>query len=149
MSFLVDTNVLIRSLSPAHAEFAVADGAIAKLRTHGATLHLVAQNLYEYWVVATRPAADNGFGLTSPEATREVKRLRSLYDVLADTPLVLDEWETLVTNHAVMGKNGHDARLVAARKVHGITDLLTFNIKDFQRYRGITAQTPQDVMSRP
>ncbi len=52
MSYLVDTNVLIRSLSPAHSEFALADGAIAKLRTQGTKLHLVAQNLYEYWVVA-------------------------------------------------------------------------------------------------
>lgn len=90
MSFLVDTNVLIRPLSPAHAEFAVADGAIARLRTQGATLHLVAQNLYEYWVVATRPTADNGFGLTAQETTAELNRLRSLYVVLADTPVVLD-----------------------------------------------------------
>ena len=133
MSFLVDTNVLIRSLSPAHAEFVVADGAIAKLRTQGVKLLLVAQNLYEYWVVATRPTADNGFGLTSHEATAELTRLRSLYVVLADTPDVLDKWESLVTSLHVMGKTAHDTRLVAAMKVHGISDLLTFNVKDFQR----------------
>lgn len=149
MSFLVDTNVLIRSLSPAHAEFALADGAIAKLRTQGVKLHLVAQNLYEYWVVATRPAADNGFGLTTQETAAELKRLRSFYVVLADIPVVLDEWELLVTSHCVMGKNAHDARLVASMKVHGISDLLTFNRKDFQRYHGIAVQTPQDVITRP
>jgi predicted nucleic acid-binding protein len=149
MSFLVDTNVLIRSLSPAHTDFAMADGAIAKLRTQGVKLHLVAQNLYEYWVVATRPTADNGFGLTAQETTTELKRLHSLYVVLADTPVVLDEWESLVTSLGVMGKNAHDARLVAAMKVHGISDLLTFNIKDFQRYNGIGVQTPQDVMAKP
>ena len=149
MSFLLDTNVLIRSLSPSHAEFAVADGAVAKLRTKGVKLHLVAQNLYEYWVVATRPTADNGFGLTTQETSAELNRLRSLYVVLADTPTVLDEWESLVTSLGVMGKNAHDARLVAAMKVHGISDLLTFNVKDFQRYRGITVQTPQDVKTRP
>lgn len=138
MNYLIDTNVLIRSLSPAHAEFAVADGAIAELRKQGATLHLVAQNLYEYWVVATRPVADNGFGLSAQDTTLELKRLRNLYTVLADSSAVLDEWELLVTSLGVMGKNAHDARLVAAMKVYGITHLLTFNLKDFQRYSHIT-----------
>ena len=149
MSYLVDTNVLIRSLSPANAQFAVADGAIAKLRTQGATLHLVAQNLYEYWVVATRPTADNGFGLSTQEAAAELKRLRTLYMVLADTPAVLDEWEALVTSLGVSGKNAHDTRLVAAMKVHGISDLLTFNVKDLQRYSGIAVHSPQEILAMP
>lgn len=149
MNYLVDTNVLIRSLSPAHAEFAVADGAITELRKQGAKLHLVAQNLYEYWVVATRPVADNGFGLSAHDATHELKRLRNLYMVLADSPAVLDEWELLVTSLGVMGKNAHDARLVAAMKVHGISHLLTFNLKDFERYAQITVQTPSEVVHKP
>lgn len=149
MSYLVDTNVLIRSLSPAHAEFAVADGAIAEVRKQGATLHLVAQNLYEYWVVATRPIADNGFGLSAQDATFELKRLRNLYTVLADSPAVLNEWEALVSSIGVIGKNAHDARLVAAMMVHGISHLLTFNLRDFQRYATITVQTPHDVLSKP
>jgi hypothetical protein len=48
---------------------------------------------------------------------------------------------------AVVGKNGHDARLVAAMMVHGLTHLLTFNVQDFRRYPGITAVTPADVLT--
>jgi predicted nucleic acid-binding protein len=149
MNYLIDTNVLIRSLSPTHAAFAVADGAIAELRKQGAILHLAAQNLYEYWAVATRPVADNGFGLSAQDTTLELKRLRNLYKVLADTPAVLDEWELLVTSLGVMGKNAHDARLVAAMKVSGISHLLTFNLKDFQRYTHITVKTPSDILPKP
>jgi predicted nucleic acid-binding protein len=36
--------------------------------------------------------------------------------------------------HEASGKASHDARLVAAMKVHGITHVLTFNVDDFKRY---------------
>lgn len=93
--------------------------------------------------------ADNGFGLTVQEAASELKRLRTLYVVLADPLSLLDEWEALVTSLGVSGKNAHDARLVAAMKTHGISHVLTYNIKDFQRYHGITVHSPQDVFATP
>ena len=39
----------------------------------------------------------------------------------------------------------HDARLVATMLVHGVTDLLTLNDRDFSRYVGIRAVHPRDV----
>jgi predicted nucleic acid-binding protein len=39
----------------------------------------------------------------------------------------------------VSGKQAHDARIVAAMKVHGVTHLLTFNTDDFKRYTDIAA----------
>jgi hypothetical protein len=38
--------------------------------------------------------------------------------------------------------NAHDARLVAAMIVHGVTHLLTFNGADFARYSGIRITDP-------
>ncbi len=67
-------------------------------------------------------------------------------------PQILVEWERLVTTHAVLGKNAHDARLVAAMVVHGIDGLLTFNAAHFNRFTAITAftiLTPQDVLTPP
>ncbi|MCS6859946.1 MAG: hypothetical protein NZT92_06465 [Abditibacteriales bacterium] len=43
------------------------------------------------------------------------------------------------------GVQVHDAYLVAAMRVHGITNLLTFNVGDFASYPGITAVHPQDI----
>jgi hypothetical protein len=56
-------------------------------------------------------------------------------------------WERLVTSTPVVGKNGHDARLVAAMMAHGLAHLLTFNAQDFRPYPGITAVTPTHVLT--
>lgn len=45
-----------------------------------------------------------------------------------------------------MGVNVHDARLVAAMLVHGLTHILTFNISDFARYSEITAVHPTTII---
>ena len=48
-----------------------------------------------------------------------------------------------------MGVQVHDARLVAAMKIHGINHILTLNVGDFKRYQteGIKAVTPQDAVN--
>ena len=53
----------------------------------------------------------------------------------------------LVASTPVLGKNAHDARLVAAMTVHGLAHLLTFNAQDFGQYSGMTAVTPADVLT--
>lgn len=44
-----------------------------------------------------------------------------------------------------MGIQVHDARLVAAMKVHGVARILTINVTDFSRYPGINAFAPTDI----
>ncbi|HJT69510.1 MAG TPA: hypothetical protein VJ731_04885 [Terriglobales bacterium] len=43
------------------------------------------------------------------------------------------------------GVQVHDARLVAAMRVHGVKRILTFNDKDFARYTDIAALHPGTV----
>ena len=62
-----------------------------------------------------------------------------------DRPEIYAEWKALVTQHAVMGKPAHDARIAAAMKVHGISHLLTFNTNDFKRFSDITAVSPTEL----
>jgi len=71
-----------------------------------------------------------------------------LFPLLDDSPAIFPEWQRLVAAHAVLGKNGHDARLVAAMLVHGVTHLLTFNTADFARFPGITALDPASIAPR-
>lgn len=149
MSYLIDTNILLRSVQPAHKMFKEANDALVKLRLDGEQPVLVAQNLYEFWVAATRPVADNGLGLSVNEAAIELSRFRRYFAIYGDIPNVLQEWESLVTTLGVMGKNAHDARLVAAMKQYGIQNMMTYNIRDFQRYTGIVLHTPQDILNRP
>ena len=74
-------------------------------------------------------------------------RLRSLFSYLPDTPAVCSQWERLIVQYAVIGRDSHDTRIVAAMNVHGITHLLTFNKDDFRRYTNIVAVNPGEVLA--
>ena len=54
---------------------------------------------------------------------------------LIDTT-ILPAWKALVGQLGVIGKQVHDARLVAVCHVHGVTHLLTFNVAHFVRMAG-------------
>ena len=145
MTILLDTNILLRISQPHTAHARIADRALDALRTGNEALHIVSQNLVEFWAVATRPATDNGLGLTVEQAMGQVLALKRLFVLLPEIPLQ-GEWERLVTTYRVCGRNSHDARLVAAMMVHGIRSILTFNVQDFTRYAGITVLDPRLVV---
>jgi hypothetical protein len=44
-----------------------------------------------------------------------------MFLLLPDTPAIYPAWEALVIQHKVSGKPAHDARLVAAMQVHGLS----------------------------
>jgi len=145
MSYLVDTNVLLRLINSHDSQYAQAQNAIASLLQQNVELNIVPQNLFEFWVVATRPANVNGLGLTVEEATHEMALLKQLFAIKASSPAILTVWENLVVKYQIKGKQGHDARLVAAMITYKITYLLTFNVEDFTRFSEIVAVSPQMI----
>jgi predicted nucleic acid-binding protein len=147
MSILVDTNVLLRVAQAEHPDHAVAISALVALREKETELCLVPQVIYEYWVVATRPVAANGLGMTVAEAERAVKMLVDDFSLRLDERGIFGRWHALVTKHEVKGKNAHDARLAAAMQRHHLTQVLTFNTSDFSRFDGIDAISPAQVLA--
>jgi predicted nucleic acid-binding protein len=145
MAILLHTNILLRISQPHSAHAPISERALDALRFTGETLHITSQNLVEFWAVATRPAMENGLGLTVEQAMGQVLDLKRLFVLLPEAPLQ-SEWERLVTTYRVSGKNSHDARLVAAMMVHGIGSVLTFNVQDFTRYASITVLDPSLVV---
>lgn len=142
---LLDTNVLLRMSdgnAPAHL---LAGEAVARLLARPDKLHITAQNIIEFWAVATRPLKANGLGWTTQQATLEVEQLLNRFQLLQDSPDILTHWRALVTAHDIKGKKTHDARLVAVMQAHGVTHLLTFNTDDFKGYANITLLHPNDV----
>ncbi len=67
MNTLLDTNILTRSLYKTDPLHQPAMEAVDNLRRQGDQLCLVPQNFYEFWVVCTRPIAQNGLGMTPAE----------------------------------------------------------------------------------
>ena len=147
MSFAVDTNVLLRSIDDGHAAQPVAENSLLALRDDGETLSIFPQNLVEFWAVATRPIVNNGLGWSVDRAEQELSDLKNLFVVLADTDAILPEWKRLVVQYRVIGKQAHDAHIVAAMLVHKVTHLLTFNDRDFKRLTEITVVNPQNIIS--
>jgi predicted nucleic acid-binding protein len=146
MRFLLDTNILTRLASPDDHLPGIADSAVQTLTDRGDALVVVPQNLYEFWFVATRPLSNNGLGMSGAQAHVILEHWRGSAEFAPDNLQLTDQWQQLVLQHDVKGKNAHDARLVAAMMIHGIPKLLTFNTRDFVRY-GINAVDPAQVIA--
>ncbi|MEM8723355.1 MAG: type II toxin-antitoxin system VapC family toxin [Cyanobacteria bacterium P01_G01_bin.39] len=145
MGYLVDTNILLRSCQPDHPMYESASTAVEMLLEQGESLHLTPQNIVEFWNVATRPLDKNGLGMTPEEANTEVIKFEALLPVKLDIPAIHQQWRSLVFRYGVKGVNVHDARLTAASIVHGLTHVLTFNIRDFKRYTEVITVHPDDI----
>mgnify|MGYP000028205384 CR=1 FL=1 len=145
MSFMLDSNILLRMAQDTHPMHAPATQATTTLIRQGETVHIIPQNFYEFWSVATRDVQYNGLGLSVPDANAEITRLRTLFSFLPDSPAIYPEWHRLITTHAVKGRDSHDTRIIAAMNVHRVSHLLTFNKDDFTRYPGITVLLPSEV----
>ena len=145
MRVLLDTNILTRCAQRKHRQHGAAVGAVRELRRRGDLLFIVPQNLYEFWVVATRPAGDNGLGRTPTEAAERLAQLKRSYTLLPESSELLSVWEALVVENGVSGKAAHDARLVASMKNGRLEAILTFNDRHFSRYEEFTVLAPESV----
>jgi len=141
----VDTNILLRLAETNSPMNAIARRSVVTLKQQSLELHIAPQNIIEFWVVATRPISSKGLGLTVEDAIRETQRLKVLFTLLDDRLELFSTWENLVQKYQVLGKQAHDARLVAAMAIHEISHILTFNIQDFQRFVEIIVIDPNAV----
>ncbi len=107
------------------------------------------KSLYEMYVVCTRPANTNGFGMNSQQAGAEIAAARSLFELLPETSQLYPTWEGLIAKYAVQGKRSHDVRLVALMIQHRVAKLLTFNDADFRHFAEIEPLNPFDVLALP
>lgn len=142
--YLVDTNVLLRAASPKSVQHATALQATKRLLARGDEPFVTSQVLVEFWSAATRPVEVNGYGWSSNDAEIRVAELLRQFPLLPEIPAVFSEWLRLVRRHGVVGKQVHDARLVALLNVHGVPNLLTFNVGDFRRY-AVNVISPEEV----
>ncbi len=146
MDWLIDTNVLLRLAEPEQTQCQEALAALQMLHDSDHRLCIVPQNLYEYWVVATRPRETNGMGLPLDQACNDLSDLCEMFVFLRDERTVFSRWQQLVAEVGVIGKRSHDARLVASMHRHKLTHLLTFNDADFKRFPDITVMTPVESL---
>lgn len=136
MAHLLDTTILGRLANVSDAQHAAAARAVLELHRRGEVLHLTPRVLVEFRNFATRPVAVNGLGLSAADAESLAATFEARFPLLAETPDVYPAWKALVEALGVIGKQVHDARLVAVCHVHSVTHVLTFNVSHFVRLAG-------------
>ena len=149
MRVLVDTNVLLRSAQPSHTLCSQATQSVARLLSQNESVFFCAQNMAEFWNVATRPGEKNGLGMSSEEALAEIGNIEDMLTLLPDIPGIYPEWKRIVAEYGVQGVKVYDARLVAVMRIYAVDMILTFNADDFKRYGKISAISPSSITERP
>ncbi len=150
MDVLADSGILLRLLEPTDPLYVIIDQAVRLVHARGDRIVIAPQNVAEFWNVCTRPAtARGGYGLSIAETDRRLTIIEAVFAVLSEPPGAYRLWRSLVTTHAVQGKQVHDARLVALMQAHALTHILTLNGSDFTRYPGITPMDPASLAPPP
>lgn len=149
MRYLLDTNILVRIAQPGHPLNQEARQCVRTLLRKKQQIFIVPQIIFEFWVVATRPATSNGLGLSIENTRRKIKSAEAFFQIALDTQTFYGEWTRLVETHRVSGVLAHDVHIVAAMRIHGIENLVSFNRDDFARFHSseINVFTPHEINS--
>jgi predicted nucleic acid-binding protein len=143
--YLIDTNVLLRLIDFSSEHHFAAENAIEQLFAKNHVICVTAQNLIEFWSVATRPAKVNGLDWDTQATKQQIEQILSRFILLEDSPEVLKHWLSLVSQYDIKGRRTHDARLAAVMLAHGVTHLLTFNTDDFKSFMNLSLVHPNDL----
>jgi predicted nucleic acid-binding protein len=99
--------------------------------------------------VATRPTQINGLGLSVRDAEAQAADFEKAFTLLDEIPAIFPIWKSIVESLGVIGKQVHDARLVAICHAHKVSSLMTFNVAHFSRLtaspQGVSVINPASV----
>src|ERR1039458_497950 len=97
--YLIDSNILIRWVQPSDPDYPIVESALEGLANQGAILCYTSQNVAEFWNACTRPADQNGYGLSPQEADRRARLFESRLRLLGDNMAIHQEWRRLIVTH--------------------------------------------------
>src|SRR5689334_1934633 len=117
---LVDTNILLEATDEKRRHHQEARELIELYRG----LVLPAQVIREYLVVATRPPAANGLGLSVTDALANVRQFRRAVRLLPESKPLLPTLMRLLAAVPCTGTRIHDAHIVASAMVHKIKTIV-------------------------
>ena len=142
----VDTNILVEA-TDSDRTFHIQSLSLLESGWSARRLKLYSstQVWREYLVVATRPTASNGMGLSPTQALNNIAEFRKCIELVPESIQAWEELARLVEEHRLVGKRIHDANLVTTARLSGINTILTINTKDFVSLP-ITAIHPEDLV---
>jgi predicted nucleic acid-binding protein len=150
MPYLLDSGILLRLLDDRDPKRPIVQAATEELGRKGAELFITTQNIAELWNVATRPTANNGLALPQSKVAEFIVRtIDPICAVVTEIDSSISAFRRLLTKYSVVGKQVHDARLVAMMLAWQIENILTLNDRDFRRFEpeGIRIVTPESLIN--
>lgn len=129
----IDTNIILRSIHQAMPHHTDTRQLVEQHRNNGYELWISRQVIREYLVQVTRTGV-LAVPLTMQQAGQRVDDIAQLYHIADDTHDVTQMLKLLMQQFPTVGKQVHDANIVATMLVYGIDTLLTLNIADIQRF---------------
>jgi predicted nucleic acid-binding protein len=150
MPYLLDTGILLRLVDNNDPQHSTIRLAVRALISRSEDLVITTQNIAEFCNVATRPVANNGLGLPTATAVDLLRReIEPICAVLVERDTLPAEFKRLLTQYNVVGKQVHDARLVAMMLTWQIENMLTLNERNFQRFapEGISVVSPAAILA--
>ena len=148
-SLFVDTNILIYSLVQEMPLHQLSRSTLEKLLTEKIPLWISTQVVQESLAVLTRP---NQFpqNISSADATEAIQDLLPNFQLAETTGAVTTRLLEIISIYDVKGKQIHDANIVATMQTYGLSNLLTANPNDFQRYQNrVTVFTLDTIQTTP
>jgi predicted nucleic acid-binding protein len=152
MAVLLDTGILLRLVDATDPLHEIVERAVDALIVRQEDLLIASQNIAEFWNVATRPAANNGLGLAPSDVLAlYAETIAPICGVAVETEATPAEFVSLLAQYNVVGKQVHDARLVAIMRAWQIGSILTLNERNFRRFEpeGIVVLTPSSLTGSP
>lgn len=133
---VVDTNVLLTATDRSRDHH---DAATRFLNEDVRRLAICPQIVREYLAVTSRPVDVNGLGLSSEDAVANVEQLLEGMEVLTEGPATTLSLMELIVARPSVGKQVHDANVVAVALAHRAAAIVTENTRHFARFARLIA----------
>jgi len=128
---VVDTNVLLAATDRSRASNSAASRLITEDERR---LAITPQIVREYVAVATRPMEVNGFGLSCEDAVDNVEQFLADMELLSEDAATTRILLELIGQGSTVGKQVHDANVVAVALAHRAAAIVTDNTRHFARF---------------
>jgi len=136
---IVDTNVLLSATDTSrHSHTA----AVAFLNNSQHNLGITPQIVREYLVVATRPVSVNGLGLSTVDALSNISEISNHVDIFTENRATANKLLDILSRFETLGKQIHDANIVAVALTYGAEAIITDNTADFTKFNSLIEIRP-------
>lgn len=138
----VDTNVLLRAMIPQMQLHQECETLLQQQWDEDVELWINRQVIREYLVQVTRPGSFEPV-FTIEQIMQQMEMVATLFRIADETAQVTAQLFVLLKSYPTLGKQIHDANLVATMLANGMDRMLTLNIEDMKRFsNSITLVSP-------